>query len=134
MEEYFEYMLTKEMFSWAAIGILCIVFVIICIIESIIEKIKKKRRSKKMRLIDADALEKELCNTCGSCDIEKSNIKCQVVKIIKDMPTIEAKPVVHGVWTDEMVSKGAFVCSECLNISGWRYDFCQHCGADMRGE
>lgn len=47
MEEYFEYMLAKEMFGWAAIGILCIVFVIICLVESIIEKIKKKRRSKK---------------------------------------------------------------------------------------
>lgn len=86
-----------------------------------------------MRLIDADALGKELCDTCGACDIGKSHIDCQVIKIIKSMPTIEAKPVVRAEWrTGTGIFK--FVCSECLNAADWRYDFCPHCGADMRGE
>ena len=60
-------------------------------------------------------------------------------KIIKEQPTVEAKPVVHGKWVH------GYNCSEC----GWSYmdyadadsypasgnplpNFCGNCGADMR--
>lgn len=85
-----------------------------------------------MRLIDADALEKELCSTCGACDIEKSHINCQVVEIIKDMPTIESEPVVYAEWrTGTGILK--FACSECSVACSNKTNFCPHCGADMRG-
>lgn len=53
---------------------------------------------------------------------------------VYDEDSADAKPVAHGTWTDEMISKGALVCSVCFNMAGWYYDFCPHCGADMRGD
>lgn len=98
-----------------------------------------------MRLIDADALEKELCDTCGSCDIEKSHINCQVIEIIKDMPTIESKPVICAEWEDisHITFEPTMRCSECWvdfpipvkdNGECVYPNYCPHCGADMRGE
>lgn len=52
--------------------------------------------------------------------------------MISCMKSADVKPVAHGTWKG--VSVGAYICSECLNISGWSYDFCPHCGADMRGD
>lgn len=94
-----------------------------------------------MRLIDAQKLEclvatnmakNEHTNRIASSVHQGEHMK--FLRMIAEAKTIEAKPVVHGTWTDEMASQGAFVCSECLNVSGWSYDFCPHCGVDMRGE
>lgn len=71
-----------------------------------------------------------------------------VIDYIKDYPTVEAKPVVHGKWEAniEHTSGGNYLigwmCSNCLcdidtdNLydSKPNYDFCPHCGCDMRGE
>lgn len=54
---------------------------------------------------------------------------------VRDLPTIEAVPVVHGEWIKEM---GAFfpryICSACREKYGaeW-YRHCPSCGAKMKG-
>ena len=95
------------------------------------------------RLIDANNLIEEIreercyncrnfkdmkCDYCGTADY---------IYMIEDMPTIEAKPVVHGRW----ISKNhhgyewVFVCSNCGYIDGYpfndRFNYCPNCGAKM---
>ena len=97
-----------------------------------------------MRLIDADMLEKELCDICGLCDIERTHINCQVIKIIKSMSTIESEPIICGEWEDisHITSEPTIRCSECWvdfpmpkkDKGKYIYpNFCPHCGADTRG-
>lgn len=49
---------------------------------------------------------------------------------IKELPTIEAEPVVHGEWID----KGLYSeCNKCgFHHYGCDVNFCGNCGADMR--
>lgn len=87
-----------------------------------------------MRLIDADAFKRIICQDCGVKFIDTNcNADCHIIETINNMQTVEAMAAskVHGTWKG--VSVGAYICSECLGISGWSYDFCPHCGADMRG-
>ena len=97
------------------------------------------------RLIDANNLIEEIreercyncrnfkdmkCDYCGTADY---------IYMIEDMPTIEAKPVVHGRW----ISKNhhgyewVFICSNCGYIDGYpfndRSNYCPNCGAKMDG-
>ena len=70
------------------------------------------------------------CDYCGTADY---------IYMIEDMPTIEAKPVVHGRW----ISKNhhgyewVFICSNCGYIDGYpfndRSNYCPNCGAKMDG-
>ena len=57
---------------------------------------------------------------------------------IARFPTIEAKPVRHGVWRTFQVPKkwkGATLrCSECNTGTTWRWNYCPHCGAKMDKE
>ena len=94
------------------------------------------------RLIDANALIYWLtkatgfrtnCEDCTSIDC----LECIIDEAIKNAPTIEAKPVVHGRW----ISKNhhgyewVFVCSNCDYIDGYpfndRSNYCPNCGAKM---
>lgn len=47
--------------------------------------------------------------------------------------SVDFKPVVRGKWKAG-TSILHCVCSECLAISSFNYNFCPECGADMRGE
>lgn len=98
-----------------------------------------------MRLIDADAIMKKICeNECGSvCDEECENAMCNFYDYIMDAPTIEPE-VRHGRWITK--DSNTAKCSCC----GWWqrttmyylpddiakfskcYCFCTACGADMR--
>ena len=53
--------------------------------------------------------------------------------MISCMKSEDVKPVVHGKWKAD-TSMLCYVCSECLDIAGWAFDFCPNCSADMRGE
>ena len=66
---------------------------------------------------------------------------------IANLPTVEAKEVVHGKWVLGDVKPGHLtpgrnslrICSECGKVVVWWLDkptenFCSNCGADMRGE
>ena len=88
-----------------------------------------------MRMIDADALKKELSGF--NYDM--------ALRIVDTQPTIDAEPVRHGRWNDKPDEySGTCIirhCSEC----GWSvfkgnplYDFghwnyCPNCGAEMYG-
>ena len=85
------------------------------------------------------------------CNLHIDNIAVndkRVTEYIKELPTVEAKPVVHGKWEEcdwveydghvacSRYPKGALRCSECHNAFKkellWKNNFCPNCGADMR--
>ena len=80
-----------------------------------------------MRLIDADALEKEFCSGCQYENNKYSNcIDCALAHA----PTIEERKA--GRWTSENA------CEFCGFQPWYENDihtlsFCPNCGADMRG-
>ena len=71
------------------------------------------------------------------------------VEYIEEFPTVDAKPVVRGVWLNwqgEHVLPNEFYrwwhCSECnykmefdeaITVDQFDSNFCPRCGADMRG-
>lgn len=89
-----------------------------------------------MRLIDADALEKEGWSLHRTIRVDKNTSEYQT-KPLKQVPTIEPERK-KGEWT---VKEGELLsldeCSVCRKIVIHRapqYNFCPHCGADMRGD
>ena len=103
-----------------------------------------------IRLIDANALKSftcELCNSISGDDpCEPSDCRCMCV--IDKMPTVDAKPVVHGRWLYDSGS-GKHFCSACDEealsfkkdtlYGGDLYevcltDYCPNCGAKMDGD
>ena len=52
-------------------------------------------------------------------------------RLIEELPTVDAAPVVHGRWTD----KGSLSCrcSRCGCKSNNEYKYCPHCGTKMDG-
>lgn len=104
-----------------------------------------------MRAIDADALERILRNAITimksvtvALDVEddkefQMEIKAytDILNGVKEQPTIEPERK-KGKWT---VKEGELLsldeCSVCRKIVIHRaphYNFCPHCGADMRGD
>jgi hypothetical protein len=91
-----------------------------------------------MRLIDADALiERWVVNG----DYENSIYDgAFIIKTIETAPTIELKPRLKGRWENPTVMAMKWTCSVCKNTGVSRlgespsYNFCPHCGADMREE
>ena len=86
-----------------------------------------------MRLIDAGALKKELLRLGFFPAIVKS--------AIERMPSIDAKPVVHGRWinwgksgTPTYENYGTCsVCHEDAEICTEHRNYCPNCGARMDG-
>jgi hypothetical protein len=75
-----------------------------------------------MRLIDADALENEF-------DISDEDILAK--ETIRDAPTIDAVPVVHGRWD---LYGTHYCCSKCLVALRDKTPYCPNCGAKMDGD
>ena len=79
-----------------------------------------------MRLIDADAIEKEL-------GVEDRDLYVQ--HILDSAPTIEAEPIKHGRWVK--ISERNYKCSICNDWwSGEEeeiktFNYCPNCGAKM---
>lgn len=94
-----------------------------------------------MRLIDADALEKEISvshSMIDDCGIKTGYEIC--MRLVEDAPTIEPERK-KGHWIRHPEQKNIFngktiECSECHEKYTVRYVedelFCRHCGADMR--
>lgn len=91
-----------------------------------------------MRLIDADEFPAEHVNV-GYDDYGvgfDEGIQIMLDEI-KDAPTVEAMPVVHGKWLHD--ESGANYCSECMKYAYedeeyhmiWHTQYCPHCGAKM---
>lgn len=81
-----------------------------------------------MRLIDADLIEELL-----GCEDE--DIYCK--ETIREAPTIEAVPVVHGEWIKSQSMPRSAKCSECKcwitrhSVNELWFRYCPHCGARM---
>lgn len=65
----------------------------------------------------------------------------QAIWIAKDVPTIEAMPVVHGEWRrtgQSFINPNKFrnyCCSECgYEAEKIKYNYCPNCGALLDGE
>ena len=99
-----------------------------------------------MRLVDAEVVERNICLSCPNehtCSESKQRgvtpIACIYMIAIDDAPTIEAEPVRHGRWVNDIF------CSECsrfpvdvsCHISNQDltkyFSRCPHCGARMDG-
>ena len=105
-----------------------------------------------MRLIDADALKKDLVETKEDLwkiynglthHVEKQICAGQIgtfqeiILRIKDAPTIEADSVKHGRW-EEVVDNDEFwgelfcpKCSVCGSVRMMKHNYCPNCGAKM---
>lgn len=81
------------------------------------------------RLIDADALRKRIKAKNASNAMMKA-MREECVAEIDDAPTIEPK---KGKWISKADQR--WHCSLCDGIApkGYRWNYCPHCGADMRG-
>lgn len=89
------------------------------------------------RLIDEKALREKLYEWCGNhCNNRKGCQYCdisEIIDIVEEMPTIEAKPVVHAHWNED----GR--CTNCgehapflLYADTWyESEYCHGCGAQM---
>lgn len=77
-----------------------------------------------MRLIDADAFEKFIRKNCADSLVD---LWCELVR---RQPTIEAVEVKHGEWIPH--TNASVQCSACDGVVLMRFNFCPHCGADMR--
>ena len=112
------------------------------------------------RLIDADALNAEMYRKSFEVDDGRNIwnsglwIRYKIFEeAIRDAPTIDAVPVVHGHWKinyldDTKVNRkyAHIICSECkadiahdwegklLLKTTLNYNYCPNCGARMKGE
>lgn len=63
---------------------------------------------------------------------EREYTKETVLNFVKEQPTVEAIPVVHGEWIGGKWYKECSVCSEVFTPTTTLPNFCPNCGADMR--
>ena len=100
------------------------------------------------RYIDADRLEK-YCRGIDATYNDEPWMLVDILSAINDMPTVDAKPVVHGEWIDRYGNKYAnhlYECSVCKNpalympvtdLLGTEHIlqattlYCPYCGAKM---
>lgn len=92
------------------------------------------------RLIDADALikavEKDFEGVCVY-DVPPSEAVSDFERIIDSMPTIDAEPVRHGRWIDDMYfDEPVTRCTWCnrgfaKGHKAERFPYCHNCGAKM---
>ena len=91
---------------------------------------------KQQAVIDKlDEIQKDIIasSECYSCTVELVEAIDYIQQEIYELPTVEAKPVVHGEWKHRK-KWNRYVCSECSYESKTSDNFCPNCGADMRGE
>lgn len=87
-----------------------------------------------MRLIDADEFPTKHVDT-GFDDygIGFDEGAQAILDEIKDAPTIDAVPVIHGHWKQDENKR--YRCSNCQAVKDQYYDwFCSYCGAKMDGK
>ena len=104
-----------------------------------------------MRLIDADALVKEIKRVyCTGCN-DYHGIRCKAcatddaLDMVEDALTIDAEPVRHGRWIDmqeDDATEGMWRCSICgddryfdiMTPAECGSFYCPNCGARMDGD
>lgn len=89
------------------------------------------RREDVIKIIDEEIKAKS--------DYLQHNAQIDIMYKVQELPTVQAKPVVHGEWEKTRLA-GEYICSNCQSLicSGFtrmgyeQYKFCPECGADMR--
>lgn len=85
------------------------------------------------RLIDAEETI-EFVKKYTLCINGETTMEC-VERSIRNAPTIEAKPVVHGRWETNSDRPDLLICSVCkCGFDMWKHDphnYCPNCGAQM---
>lgn len=86
-----------------------------------------------MRLIDADAMRDDWLENGENEYVYDTNA---VLANIDEQPTIDAVPVVHGMWSDEYTER--YVCTVCgcwffIDSGDGNMNYCPNCGAKMDG-
>ena len=91
--------------------------------------VRMAKGEKIMRLVDADALIKDLKD-------RKIPFNADINDVIITAPTIDAEPVRHGEWVPKITEYGTMVfrCSACQRYSDIHWAYCPHCGTIMDGE
>nr|DAL02012.1 MAG TPA: PROTEIN/RNA Complex, archaeal, ribosomal, 50S, protein.0A [Caudoviricetes sp.] len=104
-----------------------------------------------MRLIDADTVSKlfdaefkETIKLICEGETHLDNLAegfCEAYRVIQNMPTVDAVPVVHGWWltweeqfpgrTLRKKSMLGVFCSACHNHADNMFNYCPNCGAKM---
>lgn len=95
-------------------------------------------RSTNNDLISRSVLLSALCTDCANGKISLEGCcksGCEVVKLIRSIPTIEDEPLRHGnrIGSSNPRDYPFFFCSECRRIIGMNDRYCPHCGAKMDG-
>ena len=81
------------------------------------------------RYIDADRIDWRLIIPTNATTAEE-NMIYQARKLVEFQPTADVVEVVRGEWIDGYKRQSCSVC----HFRGMRsWNFCPHCGADMRG-
>ena len=109
---------------------------------------------KQQAVIDKlDEIQKDIIasSECYSCTVELVEAIDYIQQEIYELPTVEAKPVVHGYWKHRAEHNDFLYC-ECSNCGyttesyraikeygisdtdyiSYKWDFCPNCGCDMR--
>lgn len=93
------------------------------------------------RYIDADALINFLDETVPYEEMLVSQYNADwIYSFIECAPTIEARPVVRGEWIEKPHTDGfgghyfLYHCSRCDTPNASKRNFCNECGADLRGD
>ena len=89
-------------------------------------------------LISRQAAMDAICK--AGCDSGYCGVSCKEHMVIKNLPSVQPERKT-GQWLKAYGDHEAFgvrpfyrYCSECNESTVWAYNFCPHCGADMRGE
>lgn len=99
-----------------------------------------------MRLIDADALEKDIMSYKTMPEIRKAI--CEVIdnaptiiycnQTSEGLPLMDLRPRPQGKWIEYAfktcggLGDWDYKCSNCEKVYGGKYNFCPNCGAKMR--
>ena len=90
--------------------------------------------------IDRNAFIKSYCNSCdGACEcVEcdclncKSNLRCDMIQELSEIPAADVAPVRHGRWINCGWSVRCSICDFDMPFSTRNY--CPNCGAKMDKE
>lgn len=97
-----------------------------------------------MVLIDADALLKKILSlTITATGLRAGKrvllellveYRDAILQVVKEQPTVDAVPVVHGRWIAQDSGRTRFMCSECKSKNHHGHEnYCPNCGARMDG-
>ena len=91
------------------------------------------------RLIDANALAKDLELLAKHEDSFRQSVILGVVHTVKAQSTVDAVEMVHGRWEQRKIidwfgTKICFRCTECKTHWDANTNYCPNCGAKMDGE